>query len=120
MGCCNSGGPDAWWRALYRHAGIAVQALPLRSVLARWRPEVLDASIRHPWTQARRWAWAAGVNLLIWVGILAWLPADSPSLVSFWLGGLGILSMTWLLERHHRWMLRAIEAFIAADDAVLG
>ena len=117
-GVLQLGRADAWWRALYRHAGIAVQALPLRSVLARWRPEVLDASIRHPWTQARRWAWAAGSNLLVWVGILVWLPADSPRLVSFWLGGLGVLSMTWMLERHHRWMLRAIEAFIAADDAV--
>jgi hypothetical protein len=117
-GVLQLGRADAWWRALYRNAGIAVQALPLRSVLARWRPEVLDASTRHPWTQARRWAWAAGVNLLIWVGILAWLPADSPRLVGFWLAGLGVLSMTWLLGRHHRWMLRALEAFIAADDAV--
>ena len=118
-GVLQLGRADAWWRALYRHAGIAVEALPLRRVLARWRPEVLDASIRHPWTQARRWAWAAGVNLLIWVGILAWLPADSPSLVGFWLAGLGVLSMTWLLERHHRWMRRAFEAFITADDAAL-
>ena len=119
-GVLQLGRADAWWRALYRNTGIAVQALPLRSVLAPWRPEVLDASIQHPWTQARRWAWAAGGNLLAWVGILAWLPADSPSLVSFWLAGLGVLSMTWLLGRHHRWMLRAIEAFIAADNGVLG
>ena len=117
-GVLQLGRADAWWRALYRNAGIAVQALPLRSVLARWRPEVLDASIRHPWTQARRWAWAAGANLLTWVGILAWLPADSPRLVGFWLAGLGVLSMTWLLGRHHRWMGRALEAFVAADDAV--
>ena len=117
-GVLQLGRVDAWWRALYRNAGIAVQALPLRSVLARWRPEVLDASIRRPWTQARRWAWAAGGNLLVWVGILAWLPAASPSLVGFWLAGLGVLSMTWLLERHHRCMRRALEAFIAADDAV--
>ena len=119
-GVLQLGRADAWWCALYRNAGIAVQALPLRSVLVPWRPEVLDASIRHPWTQARRWAWAAGGNLLAWVGILAWLPADSPSLASFWLAGLGVLSMTWLLEHHHRCMRRAIEAFIAADDPVLG
>lgn len=117
-GVLQLGRADAWWRALYRNAGMAVQALPLRRVLASWRPEVLDASIGHPWTQARRWAWAAGVNLLTWVGILAWLPADSPRLVSFWLAGLGVLSMTWLLKQHHRCMLRALAAFIAADDAV--
>ncbi|SBP89714.1 hypothetical protein [Thiomonas delicata] len=117
-GVLQLGRPDAWWRALYRNAGMAVQALPLRRVLASWRPAVLDASIGHPWTQARRWAWAAGVNLLTWVGILAWLPADSPRLVSFWLAGLGVLSMTWLLKQHHRCMLRALAAFIAAGDAV--
>ena len=119
-GVLQLGRADAWWRALYRHAGIAVQALPLRSVLAPWRPEVLDASIRHPWMQARRWAWAAGVNLLAWVGVLAWLPADGPRLASFVLAGLGVLSMTWLLGHHHRCMLHALEAFTAADDGVLG
>ena len=119
-GVLQLGRADAWWRALYRHAGIAVQALPLRSVLAPWRPEVLDASIRHPWMQARRWAWAAGVNLLAWVGILAWLPADGPRLASFWLAGLGVLSMTWLLGHHHRCMRHALEAFTTADDGVLG
>ena len=63
-GVLQLGRADAWWRALYRNAGIAVQALPLRTVLTRWQPQAQDASIRHPWTQARRWAWAAGVNLL--------------------------------------------------------
>ncbi|OZB42569.1 MAG: hypothetical protein B7X31_13690 [Thiomonas sp. 13-66-29] len=117
-GVLQLGRADAWWRALYRHAGMAVQALPLRSVLARWQPQVQDASIRRPWTQARRWAWAAGADLLTWVGVLAWLPADGPRLASFWLGGLGVLSMTWLLGQHHRCMFRALAAFTVADDAV--
>ena len=119
-GVLQLGRADAWWRALYRHAGMAVQALPLRTVLTRWQPQVQNASIGRAWRPARRWAWTAGVNLLAWVGVLAWLPADGPRLASFGLAGLGVLSMTWLLEHHHRCMLHALEAFTAADDGVLG
>ena len=50
--------------------------------------------------------------------VQAWLPAGGPRLASFWLGGLGVLSMTWLLGQHHRCMLRALAAFTVADDAV--
>ncbi len=58
-------------------------------------------------------------DVLTWAGSQARMPADGPRLASFWLGGLGVLSMTWLLGHHHRCMGRAFEAFIAADDTVL-